>query len=75
MSLLVMWDENFYDNEPNEFDECTLCGNVTKVLIWFRLQTTLIGVCGNCIDMMKRGYDEMLKRRLAARKARVSGDA
>ena len=65
MNLVVMYSQSILDDSFTEYDACTACGHVTKSLVWFRLDQVLVGLCGKCIDVIKLGYEEMLKRRAA----------
>lgn len=53
------------DDMPSEFDECSLCGKATSLLIWIRLADILAGICGDCVGALNKGYKEMMRKRMA----------
>jgi hypothetical protein len=55
------------DGELDEFDQCSLCGRRTQLLIMFRAVDLLISVCDNCITAQRRAFDVMMNDRLKRR--------
>lgn len=53
-------------DDLDEFDCCDICQAVTNLLVIVRVQSALVSLCGECIDTLKRGYEELLRVRLKA---------
>jgi hypothetical protein len=75
MAPLVVFAADVYDNEINEFDECTLCGHVTKLLVMVRADQVLISICGKCCEGLQEGYAAMLSKRLRSERLQPDADS
>jgi ribosome-binding protein aMBF1 (putative translation factor) len=64
MVLMIMSRMPDPDHQLDEFDMCSLCGRGTPLLITVRADLSLIDVCGQCIDGLKKGYEAMMHQRM-----------
>jgi hypothetical protein len=46
-------------DEANEDDVCPACNKITTMMVWFRVQDALMGLCDDCITDLGKGLNQM----------------